>query len=178
MAIALFRMACGPWGRAGLSRALTLEEHTGKTLTRRLRSITRGIPLSYTPGRCARQRGRVMPSRGRKSAPVLQIVAVLLGVSLLAYLVERAGPGRLLQNARNMAWGMLLVIALAGFAHIVKTWAWRLALLGDAKKISFWRTLGLRLVSEAIAQLGVVGLVFGESARVTLLGSGVPMASA
>ncbi len=119
-----------------------------------------------------------MPSRGRKSAPALQIAAVLLGVSLLAYLVERAGPGRLLQNARNLAWGMLLVIALTGFAHIVKTWAWRLALLGDAKSISFWRTLGLRLVSEAIAQLGVVGLVFGESARVTLLGSGVPMASA
>jgi hypothetical protein len=119
-----------------------------------------------------------MPSPGRKSAPVLQFLVVLLGATLLAYLVERAGPGRLLQNAKSMAWGMLLVIALAGFAHIVKTWAWRLALPGESKRISFWRTLGLRLVSEAIGQLGVVGLVFGESTRVALLGSGVPMASA
>jgi hypothetical protein len=119
-----------------------------------------------------------MPSAGPKSKPALQVLAVLLGAALLAYLVERAGPGKLLQNAKTIAWGMLLVIALAGFAHIVKTWAWRLALLGESKRISFWRTLGLRLVSEAIGQLGVVGLVFGESARVALLGSGVPVASA
>jgi len=119
-----------------------------------------------------------MPSSRRNSKPVLQIFAGLLGASLLVYLVERAGPGILLQNAKNLAWGMVLVIALAGFAHIVKTLAWRLALLDDAKRISFWRTLGLRLVSEAIGQLGFVGLVFGESARVALLGSGVPVASA
>jgi uncharacterized protein (TIRG00374 family) len=119
-----------------------------------------------------------MPSPGRKSKPALQVLAVLLGATLLVYLVERAGPGTLLRNAKNIAWGMVLVIALAGFAHIVKTWAWRLALLGDAKRISFWRTLGLRLVSEAIGQLGFVGLVFGESTRVALLGSGVPVASA
>jgi uncharacterized protein (TIRG00374 family) len=119
-----------------------------------------------------------MPSPERKSTSALRILAVLLGVSLLACLVEQAGPGRLLQNAKTIGWGMFLVIALAGFAHIVKTWAWRLALLGEAKRISFGRTLGLRLISEAIGQFGFVGLVFGESARVTLLGSGVPMANA
>jgi hypothetical protein len=119
-----------------------------------------------------------MSSPGRKSAPALQILAVLLGTTLLAYLIERAGPGRLFQNAKTIAWGMLLVIALAGFAHIVKTWAWRLTLLGESKRISFWRTLGLRLISEAIGQFGFVGLVFGESARVALLGSGVSTASA
>jgi uncharacterized protein (TIRG00374 family) len=119
-----------------------------------------------------------MPSPGRKSAPALRIAAVLLGAILLAHLVERAGLGTLLQNAKILAWGMVVVIALAGFGHIVKTWAWRVALRGEAKRISFWRTLGLRLVSEAIGQLGFVGLVFGESARVSLLGSGVSMASA
>ena len=119
-----------------------------------------------------------MPSSRRNSKTALQILAGLLGAALLVYLVKRAGPGILLQNARNIGWGMILVITVAGFAHIVKTWAWRLALRGDAKRISFWRTLGLRLVSEAIGQLGFVGLVFGESTRVALLGSGVPVASA
>jgi uncharacterized protein (TIRG00374 family) len=97
---------------------------------------------------------------------------------LLVYLVKLEGPGILLQNAKNIGWKMILVIALAGFAHVVKTWAWRLALLGEAKRISFWRTLSLRLISEAIGQLGFVGLVFGESTRVALLGSGVPVTSA
>jgi hypothetical protein len=103
---------------------------------------------------------------------------MFLGATLLAYLVERAGPGRLIQNAKTIAWGMLVVIALAGISHIVKTWAWRLALLGEAKKVSFWRTLALRLISEAIGQLGFVGLVFGESARVALLGPEVQISSA
>jgi len=73
---------------------------------------------------------------------------------------------------------MFIVIALAGLSHVVKTWAWRLALRGEAKKVSFLRTLGLRLASEAIGQFGFVGLVFGESARVALLGPGVTAASA
>ncbi len=103
---------------------------------------------------------------------------MLLGVALLVYLVERAGPGKLLKDAKTIGWGMLLVIGVTGFAHIVRTWAWRLALPGKAKGVSFWRTFGLRLISEAVGQLGVVGLMFGESARVGLLGSGVPMASA
>lgn len=119
-----------------------------------------------------------MPERRIASKSLLRILAVLLGAGLVAYLIGRAGPASLLHNARVIGWGMLLVIALAGVAHVVRTWAWRLALLGDAKKISFWRTLGLRLVSEAIGQLGFVGLVFGESARVSMLGGGVPMASA
>jgi uncharacterized membrane protein YbhN (UPF0104 family) len=103
---------------------------------------------------------------------------VLIGAALLVYLIEQADPARLLQNARTIVWGMLLVIALAGISHIVKTWAWRLALLGEAKKVSFWRTLALRLISEAIGQLGFVGLVFGESARVALLGPEVQISSA
>jgi hypothetical protein len=119
-----------------------------------------------------------MPRQGWQSSPALRIAAVLLGAILLAHLVERAGTGALLENAKNIAWGLVLVIALAGIGHIVKTWAWRLTLRGEAKRISFWRMLGLRLISEAIGQLGFVGLVFGESARVTLLGSGVSTASA
>lgn len=119
-----------------------------------------------------------MSSPGPRANPALRILAVLIGAALLAYLIERAGPARLLQNARTIAWGMLVVIALAGVSHIVKTWAWRLALLGEAKKVSFWRTLALRLISEAIGQLGFVGLVFGESARVALLGPEVQVSSA
>jgi uncharacterized protein (TIRG00374 family) len=119
-----------------------------------------------------------MPSPRRKSGSAFRILAVLLGAALLAYLVEHAGPGRLLQDARTIGWGMLLVIALAGFAHVIRTWAWRLTLLGEARRVSFWRTFGLRLISEAIGQLGFVGLVVGESARVGMLGCGVPMASA
>src|ERR1035438_4147367 len=137
MAIAPFRMACGSLGRIGTSRALTLEEHTGKTSTRPLRWIMQVIPLSYTSGRCSRFRGRLMSSPGPRAKSALRILAVFFGAALLAYLIERAGPAMLLQNTRTIGWGMLFVIVLAGISHIVKTWAWRLALLGEAKKVSF-----------------------------------------
>ena len=81
-------------------------------------------------------------------------------------------------NAKAIGWGMLLVIAIAGFSHVIKTWAWRLTLAAEARKISFARMLGLRLISEAIGQFGFIGMLGGEAARVSLLGSGVSVAGA
>ena len=118
-----------------------------------------------------------MPSLAPRAKSFLRLLAVLFGATLLAYLVERAGPGKLLANAKTIGWGMLVVIALAGVSHIIKTMAWRLTLPGEAHKVSFGRLLGLRLVSEAITQLGFVGQMFGDGLRVSLLGSGVPVAN-
>jgi len=102
----------------------------------------------------------------------------LLGIALLGYLLTSVKFSALAGNAKAMGWGLLFVIALGGFSHIVKTWAWRLAMLGEARNVSFRRTLGLRLISEAIGQLGVIGMVGGEATRVSLLGSGVSVAGA
>src|SRR5271165_1581896 len=57
-----------------------------------------------------------MPKAAPRSRSLLRPLAAFLGVALLVYLVERAGPGRLLENARTIGWGIVLVIALAGLA--------------------------------------------------------------
>ena len=97
-----------------------------------------------------------------------------MGAALLSYLVLRAGTDRLLDNVKQMGWGILLVLGLAGVSHLVKTWAWRLTLPGQFKKVSFSRTLGLRLVSEAIGQFGFVGQMVGDATRGSLLTSELP----
>ena len=97
-----------------------------------------------------------------------------MGAALLSYLVLRAGTDRLLDNLKQMGWGILLVLGLAGVSHLVKTWAWRLTLPGQFKKVSFSRTLGLRLVSEAIGQFGFVGQMVGDATRGSLLTSELP----
>src|SRR3974390_170870 len=102
---------------------------------------------------------------------------VLPGLALLVYLVVHTGPKVQLENAKLMGWGLGLVIALGGISHLVKTFAWRLTLSGEAQKVSFARMLGLRLVSEAIGQLGFAGMVAGEATRAALLGSEVPLES-
>ena len=99
------------------------------------------------------------------------------GFLLLIYLIRRAGPDKLAASIAAVGWGICLVIALAGLAHIMKTWAWRLILTDDRRHVSFPRMLGLRLGSEAVGQLGVLGQVFGETLRVSLLSSKIPITS-
>jgi phosphatidylglycerophosphate synthase len=75
-----------------------------------------------------------------------------------------------------LGWGLAVVIGLGGLSHVLKAWAWRLALPGNVH-YPFSRMFGLRLVSEAIGQLGFPGVVAGEATRVGLLGSAVPLDS-
>src|SRR6516165_2809110 len=93
---------------------------------------------------------------------VLRSLAAAFGTGLLAYLVWRIGPSKLLQDVSRVGWGLALIIALGGLAHVVKAWAWRFTLSGEEHKVSFPRLLQLRLVSEAVGQLGVFGQAFGE----------------
>ena len=102
----------------------------------------------------------------------------MFGVLLLAYLVRRAGPAKLLRkhfysgmgtepgdcSGRSFAPGEDL-----GMAPDI--------LLDEKHHVSFARMLGLRLASEAVGQLGGLGQLFGETLRVSLLGSTMPLAS-
>ena len=97
-----------------------------------------------------------------------------MGAALLSFLILHAGPDKLLDNVKQIGWGVLLVLGLAGVSHVVKTFAWRLTLPDQFKKVSFPRTLGLRLVAEAIGQLGFVGQMVGDATRGSLLTSELP----
>lgn len=118
----------------------------------------------------------------RNSAPrtkrSMRVLALLLGITLLAYLVVHVGTGKLVENAKTIGWGILLVLGLAGIAHVIKTWAWRLTAPGELSKVSFARTLGLRLASEALGQFGVAGQFLGDGTRASLLGSEVQTSTA
>ena len=117
-----------------------------------------------------------MPERA-ESRGTFGYLFALPGLALLVYLVVHIGPKVLFENAKLIGSGLGLVIALGGISHLVKTSAWRLTLSGEAQKVSFAKMLGLRLVSEAIGQLGFAGIVAGEATRAALLGSEVPLES-
>src|SRR5258708_6258085 len=101
----------------------------------------------------------------------------VLGLLFVSYVSRRAGPAKLLESVGALGWGLILVVALGGVSHLVKTSAWRLTLLDEKRQVSFVRMLGLRLASESVGQLGAFGQVFGESLRVSLLSSTLPIAS-
>src|ERR1700760_1801568 len=118
-----------------------------------------------------------MPDSSHRRGALLRLVPGL-GIGLLLYLVSKLDLHALAANAKTIGWGLLLVIALGGLSHVVKTWAWLLTMRGERRNVSFGRAFGLRLGSEAIGQLGFVGMVGGETTRVSLLGSGVSRAAA
>ena len=108
---------------------------------------------------------------------MLRLSATLLGVTMLACLVFRTGAHTVVQQAEAVGWGMVVIIALGGISNLIKTWSWRLTFLCDLRQLSFGRAFALRLVSEGIGKLGLAGHVVGETTRVFLLGSSVPIAN-
>ena len=118
-----------------------------------------------------------MPERAAESRQTLGYLVAVPGLALLVYLVVRTGPKLLFENAKLMGWGLGLVMALGGITYLVKTAAWRLTLPSAAQKVSFAKMFGLRLVSEAIGQLGFAGMVAGDATRAGLLGPELPLDS-
>src|SRR3954469_1875625 len=105
----------------------------------------------------------------------LRPLGAILGILLFVHLIQRAGPAKLLASMIALGLGLALVVAWGGVAHILKTWAWRLALLDGRYHVSFARMLGLRLSSEAVGQFGGLAQLFGEGLRVSLLGPAIPL---
>jgi len=107
----------------------------------------------------------------------VRLAATLICLLLLVYLVQRAGPAKVLEGIAVVGWGLVPVIGLAGLSHVVRTYAWRVTLLNEKHHASFGRMLALRLTTEAAGQIGIFGQVFGEAWRIAGLGAELPVAS-
>jgi hypothetical protein len=92
-------------------------------------------------------------------------------------MVFRAGPGAVWKQVQAVGWGLALIIILGGFSQLIKTCAWRQTFACDISALSWSRSLGAQLVSDAVGQLGFAGKLFGEGLRVSMLGSAVPLAN-
>jgi len=101
----------------------------------------------------------------------------LLGASLLAYMVFRTGPAAVWEQIHAVGWGLALIIFMGGFSQLIKTCAWRQTFACDISGLSWPRSLGAQLVSDAVGQLGFAGKLFGEGLRISMLGSAVPLAN-
>jgi hypothetical protein len=141
------------------------------------------VPQTHKPKKANRWR-RVL-NQARRAAPRLQSLiqislrffAALLGLGLLGYLVFRTGPGVVWKQLEAVGWGLALIIILGGFSQFIKTCAWRQAFTCDISGLSWSRSFGAQLVSDALGQFGVAGKVVGEGMRISLLDSTVPVSN-
>ena len=93
----------------------------------------------------------------------------------MGYLVFRTGPGVVWKQVQEVGWGLALIIILGGFSQLIKTCAWRQTFASGISGLSWSRSFGVQLVSDAAGQLGLAGKLLGEGLRVSLLGSVVPL---
>jgi hypothetical protein len=105
----------------------------------------------------------------------LRFLAVLVGLSLLGYLVFRTGPRIVWKDLQTVGWGLAVIIILGGFSQLVKAWAWRQAFTCDISGLSWSRSIGTQMASDAMGQLGVAGKLVGEGIRISFLGPTVPL---
>jgi uncharacterized protein (TIRG00374 family) len=105
----------------------------------------------------------------------LRSLAAVFGVAWLIYLVRHVGTERIAENIATLGWGLALVIVLGGASHLVKTLAWRTTLIGWTGRVSFSRMFQLRVLSEAVGQVGVVGQLFGEGLRISAYDPSIPI---
>ena len=105
----------------------------------------------------------------------LRLLPVLMGVGLLGWLIARTGASNIVAQVKAIGWRMVLILALGGVSHLVRTWAWRLTFRSAIHNISTARTFALRLISEAIGNFGIAGQVVGDGMRISLLGPSVPV---
>jgi len=107
----------------------------------------------------------------------LRVSGALLGLGLLGYLVLRAGPGAVWRQVHEVGWGLALIILLGGLSQLLRTCAWRKTFTCDIRGLSWSRSLGIQLASDACGQLGIAGKVLGDAIRISLFGSTVPLAN-
>jgi hypothetical protein len=91
-------------------------------------------------------------------------------------MVFRAGPGAVWKQIHEVGWGLAVIIMLGGLAQLVKTWAWRQTFTCDIRALSWSRSVGAQLASDAVGQFGFAGKLLGEGLRVSMVGTTVPLA--
>ncbi|MBV9669471.1 MAG: flippase-like domain-containing protein [Acidobacteriales bacterium] len=109
---------------------------------------------------------------------LLRLAGLVVGVGLLALLIHRSGPETIWNQVHKVGSGLIVIIILGGFAYFIRTWVWRLTFAPNLTTLSWPRSFGAYLASEALGQLGVGGKAVGEGIRIALLRPLMPLPNA
>jgi len=87
----------------------------------------------------------------RRLAP-LGVIFGLLGLSLFAYFVRKAGLDEILTNIRRLGAGFLIIIAISSIRHLVRAFAWTRCVEAPYK-LRFRDAFAARLMGDALGTI-------------------------
>ena len=107
---------------------------------------------------------------------LLTVLAALGGLVLFGYAVRRAGVAEILDGIRQVGWGLIPILGLAGARFFVRACAWRLCMparprLGEGGphgRLSIGQAFSAFIAGDAIGNLTPLGMVASEPMKVFL----------
>jgi putative ABC transport system permease protein len=108
----------------------------------------------------------------------LHILAFVFGAALLFFLIRAVGLDPIFLALGQIHYGFLLLLALAGLRHAVRTFSMRLAVAREHRRFTFWQAFTTRLAGETISFFTFTGPVLGEATKAALLRKRVPTKAA
>jgi putative ABC transport system permease protein len=115
-------------------------------------------------------------SNSRRSFIWLQTIAFLLGFGLLVYVINLVGVQPIFDALIRIGFfGFLILLAISGSRHVLRTIAMSAAVPKEHRHFSFGQAFAVRLGGEAISFLTFTGPLLGEATKVALLRKRVPL---
>jgi hypothetical protein len=114
------------------------------------------------------------PSAKHKFTPV-GIILTAAGIALFVYFVNRAGLGQIYEGVKRLGAGFIIIIALAGVRHVVRSAAWCLCMEAP-HRLRFSDALRARLMGDAIGNILPIGsFALAEPSKPILIRDRVPL---
>ncbi len=107
---------------------------------------------------------------------LLKIAALLLGVSLLYFIIRKIGVEPLRLGFSVLGWRLLIPVAIVLPAHLLFTLSWRLFLKRFQNySVPFWKLFRIKVAGEAANTLTPLNFVGGDPVRIWLLSKNFPV---
>ena len=111
----------------------------------------------------------------RKRLTPLGIIFALLGLSLFAYFVKKAGIGQIADGIQRLGAGFLIILAISAVRQVVRSLAWLLC-VEDPYRLRFWDAFRARVMGDAIGTLvPFTSFIISEPAKPALIRDRLPL---
>lgn len=117
------------------------------------------------------------PGRRRFGNPSswFQFIVFVLGAWLFVAIVSREGSRTLIETTGRIGWGILIVVALHGIRHLIRSVSTFIAIPEHHRSFKFRYAVAARLAGDAIGFLTFTGPVLGETTKAAMLKRRVPL---
>jgi len=101
----------------------------------------------------------------------LETFLVAAGLGLFVFVATKIGWGTILHQLRTVWVALPILVGLSVVRLLLQTQSWKIALQEEGIAVGFAELIGIRLASQSIGYLSVLGPAISEPMKIKLLGS-------